>query len=58
MTILWNGEVARVGGWYIDDHGHQLFMRRGDPAPVCPHFLPAAVHWRLVKEIGDISPRR
>jgi len=47
-VIRWNGHPVPIGGWYADSHGHRIFLRAGDVAPVCPHFGPARVVWRLV----------
>ena len=57
MLTLHNGQRLPLTGWFIDTHGHQLYLREGDLAPACPHLgpvLPAL--WRLIREIG-VSPR-
>ncbi len=54
MTTLHNGQQNEITGWFVDVHGHQLFMRRGDLAPICPHAGPAPALWRLVREIADV----
>ena len=54
MITLHNGQQNQVQGWYVDLHGHQLFMRRGDLAPLCPHSLPTPALWRLVREVAEV----
>jgi hypothetical protein len=49
MLILWNGQRSPVGGWFEDEHGHRLYLRKGDPAPICPRFGPTLVRWRVVQ---------
>ena len=48
QVTRWNGYPVPVAGWYADPHGHRLFLRAGDLAPICPHFGPQRVSWRLV----------
>lgn len=55
-TVIASGRRAEVGGWYLDQHGHRLFLRSGEAAPICPHLGPATATWRLVAEVP--SPRR
>lgn len=43
-----SGHPVEVGGWYLDDHGHRVLLRRNEPAPVCPRIGPLAVTWRLL----------
>ena len=57
MTLLYNGQVAKVTGWFVDGHGHQLFMQRGQLAPICPHSGPATALWRLVREVAVRTER-
>ena len=54
MTTLHNGQQNDITGWFVDLHGHQLFMQRGDLAPICPHSGPSPALWRLVREVADI----
>ena len=56
MMTLHNGQPSAVQGWYVDMHGHQLFMRRGDLAPLCPYSGPTAALWRLVREVAEMTP--
>lgn len=51
--VFQNGQVVPVDGWYVDSHGHQLFMPQGSLVPICPHLGPAAVMWRLLRQVGD-----
>ncbi len=55
MTTIHNGQSSPIQGWYVDLHGHQLFMRRGDLAPLCPHSTPTSALWRLVREVAEIA---
>jgi hypothetical protein len=50
--VVWNGQPAPVAGWFVDGHGHRVFLREGDLAPICPHFGPAPVAWRLLYAVG------
>jgi hypothetical protein len=51
MTTVGTGRPAMRSGWYVDQHGHRLFLRRGEPAPICPILGPAATIWRLVADL-------
>lgn len=51
MTIH-SGQPISTTGWFVDPHGHQLFLRRGQLAPICPRFGPVAVWWRLWRQVG------
>lgn len=53
MAIVWTGQASTRRGWYTDQHGHRLFLRRGEPAPICPFLGPAGVWWRLTIEVPD-----
>ena len=46
-----SGQRVDVGGWYLDPHRHRVFLRPGEPAPICPQFGPTAVVWRLLRAI-------
>ena len=52
--LVHSGHLVEVGGWYVDDHRHRVFLRRGEPAPICPRFGPARVTWRLAAPIGAV----
>ena len=54
---LYNGQEATVTGWFVDRHGHQLFLQRGQLAPICPRSGPATALWRLVREVPDRTDR-
>ena len=47
-VIRWNGHPVPVGGWYVDPHGHRVYLRAGELAPICPQFGAARVPWRLI----------
>lgn len=53
IVMVYNGYAVPVPGMYVDGHGHTLFLRAGDLAPVCPMMGPSTVRWRLVREIAD-----
>jgi hypothetical protein len=38
-----------VEGWWVDPHGHRLFLRAGDLTPICPHSGPSPVAWTLIR---------
>ena len=52
MLVIHNGQQSPVDGWYMDRHGHQMLIREGDLAPICPHQGPMRAMWRLVRELG------
>ena len=54
MVILFNGQSAPTGGWYVDGHGHRMFLGEGDLAPICSFSGAAAVQWRLVQAIPTL----
>lgn len=51
--VIYNGQPTDVGGWYVDSHGHELFMPQGSLAPICPHLGPGTAMWRLLRQVGD-----
>lgn len=53
MIALHNGQVAPVTGWFIDTHGHRIFLRHGQMAPICPWGMTTMGLWRLVREIAE-----
>jgi len=53
MPRVWTGQPSSHRGWYVDQHGHRLFLRRGELAPICPFLGPAGTVWRLMVEIPD-----
>lgn len=54
MITLHNGQEVTTTGWFVDKHGHQLFLQRGQLAPICPHSGPSAALWRLTREVADL----
>ncbi|MBI5156499.1 MAG: hypothetical protein HZA58_00645 [Acidimicrobiia bacterium] len=56
--LVHSGQRVEIGGWYLDAHRHPVFLRSGDPAPICPRFGPSAVMWRLVIPLPLPTPRR
>ena len=55
MLIMWSGQPAPADGFYVDEHGHRLFLRRREPAPICVYSGSAVIRWRLVRPLGSIS---
>lgn len=52
MIVVTNGQSAPVGGWFTDQHGHRLYLRRGEVVPLCPHLGPCGtVLWRLARPV-------
>ncbi|MCB2223080.1 MAG: hypothetical protein KQH83_02805 [Actinobacteria bacterium] len=51
MPILFSGQPAVTSGWYVDEHGHRLLLRPGEPAPLCAMSGATPVRWRLVRPI-------
>ena len=51
MQVVTSGQPVTMGGWFVDQHGHRLLLRAGEPAPICPHLAPATACWRLVVPI-------
>jgi hypothetical protein len=40
---------------YADGHGHVLYLRAGDLAPICPRMGPGLARWALVREIAEVK---
>ena len=53
--VVYNGQELPVGGMYADDHGHVMYLRAGDLAPICPRLGPTVVRWVLIREIAQVS---
>lgn len=54
MIVVTNGRPAPAAGWFLDQHGHRLYLRRGEIVPLCPYLGPCApVLWRLIRPVGD-----
>ena len=51
--VIHNGQPTLVTGWYVDAHGHQLFLTQGSLAPICPHQGPNSVLWRLLRQVAN-----
>lgn len=51
MLVIHTGTPAPASGYFVDEHGHPLFLRREEPAPICMYSGPAVIRWRLVREI-------
>jgi hypothetical protein len=52
-VVVSSGRPVPLGGWFVDCHGHRLFLRRGELAPICPMLGPAATSWQLLVEVPD-----
>ncbi|NQV06396.1 hypothetical protein HQ535_07580 [bacterium] len=52
-VMVYNGYAVPVSGKYVDNHGHILFLRVGDLAPICPMMGPSTVCWRVVRKVPD-----
>lgn len=46
MVVLRNGDIVPAAGWYVDGHGHRLFLQHGHLAPLCPQLGPVPVRWQ------------
>ncbi len=53
-TPLRTGMPSPWSGWFVDQHGHRLFLRRGEIAPICGFLGPAGTLWRLAVQIPEI----
>lgn len=53
MIVVTSGQKIPVSGWFVDRHGHRLFLRRDDLAPICPHLGPEATTWKLLAPMGN-----
>lgn len=50
MIAATSGQAAPAGGWFVDQHGHRLYLRRGQIVPLCPQYGPlSVVQWRLLR---------
>ena len=54
QIVVWSGQRAPVGGWFLDPHGHRMLIRAGDLAPICPFLGPAPATSRLLREIPAV----
>jgi hypothetical protein len=45
--IVHNGQIVPVSGWYVDRHGHRLFLQRGKLTPMCPSHNVGVAMWQL-----------
>lgn len=52
MIVVVNGQRVPVTGWFVDGHGHRIFLQRTQLAPVCPRRGAETTMWRLVRSIG------
>lgn len=57
MTVVTTGQKVPVSGWFVDRHGHRLFLQRDHLAPICPYLGPEPTAWRLVRPVEDDRPR-
>ena len=57
MPMVYNGQENPRSGWYVDPHGHRLFLRAGDLAPLCPRLGLGTVCWRLLREVVSATPQ-
>jgi hypothetical protein len=55
MLITWTGQAAPADGLYADEHGHRLFLRSGELAPICVFSGSAVMRWRLIQQLGPIA---
>ena len=53
MIVVTNGQLAPVGGWFRDQHGHSLYLRRGQIVTLCPQFGPFTPAWWRLARIVD-----
>ncbi len=58
MSTMWTGQPAAHRGWFVDQHGHRLFLRKGEMAPICPYLGPIGTMWRLAVPIPEPLPTR
>ncbi len=60
MVILRNGDQIPAAGWYVDPHGHRLFLQPGQMAPMCPRFGLVPVQWQpltpLIPPSTEVPP--
>jgi len=54
VIVIASGQRSPVSGWYVDQHGHCVFLRRGEPASLCPILGPASAVWRLVRSAAPL----
>lgn len=48
MVTLSNAQPVPASGWYEDQGGDRLYLRKGDLAPICPRHGLSLTRWRLV----------
>lgn len=47
-SVVHDGQVVAVSGWYEDLHGHVAHFSVTKIAPACPHAPDLPVLWRLI----------
>ena len=47
-SVVHDGQVVTMGGWYEDLHGHVAHLGITETAPPCPHTPDLPVLWRLI----------
>lgn len=56
MVIITSGQPAPVSGFYLDEHGHRLFLRPSELAPLCRFSGATPIRWRLIQSV-PMPPR-
>jgi hypothetical protein len=56
VVIVVNAQPVPVSGWYLDRGGDRLFLRSGDPAPICPRHGMPVTRWQLVHALPAPVP--
>ena len=49
--MITNGQRVPTTGWFIDNHGHMLFLNSKQYAPLCPRLGLGTVTWRLLRRV-------
>ena len=56
--ILYNGQRVLTPGWYLDEHGHRVFIGEGNLAPMCTRFGVGITHWQLLQTAAAVSSEK
>jgi len=57
MIVQYSGtQVGAAGGYWVDRHGHRVFLCEGKLLPACPLFPFMTTAWRLAQAQGCPRP--
>lgn len=57
MRQLHNGANTDLAGYWLDRHGHQVYVCEGQALPACPQFPYDTTFWQLAAEVPCSHPQ-